>query len=159
MEALESRSVAGDRRLDAAEIEKRRRQKRSISPPLLTRGELDGRTTAAKEFDRIVSAIEADLAGGDQLSTIEHGLIEAYAGAFVILQDLNARLVLGQKIDFTQHAQSVTEMVRVATRLGLSRRARQINGPTLGELIQQDQAAERQRLAQEREQQIEEAAS
>jgi hypothetical protein len=86
-------------------------------------------------------------------------LIEAYAGAFVILQDLNARLVLGQKIDFTQHAQSVTEMVRVATRLGLSRRARQINGPTLGELIQQDQAAERHRLAQEREQQIEEAAS
>jgi hypothetical protein len=45
---------------------------------LLTRDQLDGRTNAAKVFDRLVTNIEADLGGRDQLSTIELALIEAF---------------------------------------------------------------------------------
>jgi hypothetical protein len=36
-------------------------------------------------------------------------------------------LALGESIDLGQHAQAVTAMVRVASRLGLQRRARQVD--------------------------------
>jgi hypothetical protein len=119
---------------DATPVPKRRKHgywKRS-RPQLLLRSELDGRTGAARYFDRLVSAIEADLAGADQLSSIEKVLVEAYAGAAVSLQHLNAQLALGQQIDISQHSQCVGALVRVASRLGLSRRPRDVT-PSLDE--------------------------
>ena len=107
-------------------VKPRRRSKKATRPQLLTRAQLDGRTNAAKVFDRMVSDIEADLAGREQLSTIERQLVEAFAGAAVTLHHLNTQLALGQPIDASQHAQCVGAMVRVATRLGLSRRARDV---------------------------------
>jgi hypothetical protein len=53
-------------------------------PQLLTRRALDGRTNAARHFDRLVVDIERDLGGRDQLSTIERSLVEAFCGARVI---------------------------------------------------------------------------
>jgi hypothetical protein len=118
---------------------KRRRQHKATRPQLLTRVQLDGRTSAAKAFDKLVAAIEADLGGRDQLSTIQLALIEAFAGAAVTLQHLNTRLALGQEIDLGQYAQVVSAMVRVASRLGLQRRARDLT-PTLSDLLREDQA-------------------
>ena len=109
------------------------RNRRRIRPQLLRRSELDGRTTAAKVFDRLVADIEADL-GRDQLSTIERALVEAFAGAAVTLYHLNAKLVLGEVIDLSQHAQAVSAMVRVASRLGVSRRAKDVT-PSLAEYL------------------------
>ena len=97
-------------------------------PQLLTREQLDGRTNAAKYFDALASRIEADLGGHDQLSAIELTLVEAYVGAAVSLQNLNTRLALGQEIDLGQHAQCVSAMVRVASRLGLRRRQKDPQG-------------------------------
>jgi hypothetical protein len=111
---------------EAASKSVRRRSKRATRPQLLTRDQLDGRTNAAKVFDRLVSAIFADMGGVDQLSTIEVALVEAFAGAAVTLNNLNTRLALGQEIDLSQHAQAVSAMVRVATRLGLQRRAKPV---------------------------------
>jgi hypothetical protein len=107
-------------------LAKRRRQHKATRPQLLTRAQLDGRTSAAKAFDKLVADIETDLGGRDQLSTIQFVLIEAFAGVAVTLQHLNTRLALGQEIDLGQHAQAVSAMVRVASRLGLQRRAREI---------------------------------
>ena len=70
--------------------------------------------------------IEADLGGRDRLSTIERALVEAFAGAAITLQNLNTRLALGQEIDLSQHAQACSAMVRVASRLGLQRRAKDV---------------------------------
>jgi hypothetical protein len=111
---------------NASAMPAHRRSKKATKPQLLTRASLDGRTNAAKAFSALVSAIESDLAGRDQLSTIERALIEAFAGAAVTLQHLNTKLALGQEIDLSQHAQCVSAMVRVASRLGLARRAREI---------------------------------
>jgi hypothetical protein len=122
---------------------KRRRDKKRIRPQLLTRAELDGRTNAARYFDRLVGAIEADLGGHDQLSTMEVELIEAFAGAAIKMNNLNTRLVLGQAIDLSEHAQAVSAMVRVASRLGLQRRVKDV-GPTLGDLLRDDLAAQRE---------------
>src|SRR5262245_50071878 len=85
-----------------------RRQHRATRPRLLTRVELDGRTSAAKVFDRLVDAIEADLGGADQLSAIERNLVQAFAGAAVTLHHLNARLMAGHEINLAQHAQAVS---------------------------------------------------
>jgi hypothetical protein len=112
----------------------KRRNKGRIRPQLLTRAELDGRTTAAKVFDRLVADIEADLGGRDQLSTIERALVEAFAGAAVTLHHLNTKLALGEQIELSDHASAVSAMVRVATRLGVSRRAKDVS-PTLAEYL------------------------
>jgi hypothetical protein len=92
----------------------------------LTRDQLDGRTQAAKLFDKLVSEIESDLGGRAALSTIERALVEAFVGAAVCLNSLNAQLALGQPIDLAQHAQAASVLVRIASRLGLSRRAREV---------------------------------
>jgi hypothetical protein len=113
-----------------------RRRHRAVKPQLLTRKVLDRRSNAFKLFNRLAADIEADLGGRDQLSTIELTLIEAYVGAAVTLQHLNTQLALGQPIDLSQHAQAVSAMVRVASRLGLRRRARDV-GSTLGEILRQ----------------------
>ena len=66
----------------------------------------NGRTSAAKAFDRLVADIESDLGGSDRLSAIERALLEGFAGcrAAVTLQHLNTQLALGQPIDLSQHA-------------------------------------------------------
>ena len=125
---------------EAASKPIRRRSKRATRPQLLTRNLLDGRTNAAKIFDRLVTDIESDLGGHGQLSTIEVALIEAFAGAAVTLNNLNTRLALGQEIDLSQHAQAVSAMVRVATRLGLQRRAKTVL--TLREQLELEAEAE-----------------
>ena len=100
---------------------------------LLSRQALDGRTAVAKQFDAIASAIAADMGGEDELSTIQRHLIEAFAGAAVHVSDLNARLLLGEKVDLAQAAQAVTTLVRVASRSPIGRVARQI--PSMAEYL------------------------
>jgi hypothetical protein len=118
---------------------RRRPPHRRTRPQLLTRAELDGRTNAAKAFDRLVSEIEADLGGRDQLSAIELTLIEGYAGAAVALQDMNARRALGQPIDLAEHSQVASTMVRIASRLGLRKRMRDVT-PSLGDILNEEAA-------------------
>jgi hypothetical protein len=48
---------------------------------------------------------------------------------------LNTRLALGQPVDFSQAAQCVGAMVRVASRLGLQRRAKDV-GPSLSQYLE-----------------------
>jgi len=82
-----------------------RRRHRSVRPQLLNIKGLDRRTAARKAFDVLVAEIEHDLGGGEQLSAIEKSLIQAYAGSAILLDDLNARVVLGQEIDVGTYAQ------------------------------------------------------
>ena len=61
----------------------RRRSHKATQPQLLTRRELDARTSATKAFDRLVADIESDLGGSDRLSAIERALVKGFAGAAV----------------------------------------------------------------------------
>jgi hypothetical protein len=116
---------------------KPRRSRLRTRPQLLTRAELDGRTNAAKAFSRLVGEIESDLGGRDQLSAIELTLIEGYAGAAVALQDMNARRALGQPVDMAEHSQVASTMVRIASRLGLNKRMRDVT-PSLDDILSED---------------------
>lgn len=101
----------------------------------MNRDNLDGRTKAAQQFDAIASGIAADLGGEEQLSTVAKHLVEAFAGAALHVGDLNARLLLGEKVDIVTHAHAISAMVRVATRIGVHRLPRDVT-PSLGEYLQ-----------------------
>jgi hypothetical protein len=105
---------------------KRADRRRQTKPQLLTRAELDGRTNAAKAFDRLYSAISSDL-GGD-LTAVERSLVEGFAGATVVLQSLNTKLALGQQIDLSEYGVVCSSLVRISAKIGLSRRARIVSG-------------------------------
>lgn len=149
------RSEAGrEIRQDAGEVssdcqsgvpakKKRRRPRGPARPKLLTRDQIDGRTVSARQFDQLVIAIEADLGGADQLTAIERSLVEGFVGATIVLKNLNARMCLGQEIDITDLSHSISSMVRVASRLGEQRRARDVtarpssaHSPLRGDLIE-----------------------
>jgi hypothetical protein len=104
---------------------------------LLTRDHLDGRTRARKQFDAIADGVANDLGGPDQLSVIQKHLIEAFAGSAVVLQGINARMLLGEPIDVLEQCQAASIMVRLAQRIGLDRVPRDV-GPDLGELMRAD---------------------
>jgi hypothetical protein len=53
-------------------------------------------------------------------------LVEAFAGVSIHLGDLHARLLLGEKIDITEHATAVSTMVRIAQRVGVRRVPRDV---------------------------------
>ena len=60
--------------------------------------------------------------------------MEAFAGAAVRMHDLNAHLLLGQSIDLTEHAMAISSLVRIASRIGTRRRARNVT-PSLQEYL------------------------
>jgi hypothetical protein len=93
---------------------------------LLTRDLLDGRTQACKQFDSIARGIAQDIGGEDQLSTVQKHLVEAFAGIALQVNDCNARLLLGERVDIIEHSTAVITLVRVATRLGVKRVAHDI---------------------------------
>ena len=68
---------------------------------LLTRDRSDGRTKARKQFDSIAEGIAATSGGEDRAQHCAKAiLIEAFAGAAVHMHDLNARLLLGEEVDY-----------------------------------------------------------
>jgi hypothetical protein len=90
---------------------------------------LDGRSNAAKEFDRIVDGIASDLGGKNNLTTVQSALVEAFAGACVHVNGLNMKLLIGEAIDLADHAMAISALVRVATRLGTGRVPRDVTDP------------------------------
>jgi hypothetical protein len=108
---------------------KRRRVRKPPKLPkyiLPNRDNLDGRTHAARAFDKLYAAISSDL-GGD-LTAVERSLVEGFCGATVVLQSLNTKLALGEAVDLTEHASVCSSMVRIAAKIGLSRRSRLVSG-------------------------------
>ena len=114
-----------------------RRRHRPTRPQILTRKDLDLRTNAARDFARLVTSIESDLGGHDELSNIEHVLVEAFAGASVHIHALNTKLLRGEKVDLQETALVCSALVRIASRLGIARRPRDVT-PTLGDILRQD---------------------
>jgi hypothetical protein len=60
------------------------------------------------------------------LTTVQRHLVEAFAGCAVVVHDINARLLLGQPIDIVEASQAISTLVRVASRIGLGRRMRDV---------------------------------
>ena len=102
------------------------RKSRAFKVRLLSCAALDGRTHARKHFVAVAKGISEDLGGVDLLSTVQKSLVEAFAGFAVHVHMLNAHLLRGDKVDILAHSQAISTMVRVASRLGMRRVARDI---------------------------------
>ena len=104
-----------------------RRPSRSVKAQVLTHENIDGRLRARKKFDAIARGVAQDIAGNNQLSTVQLHLIEAFAGVAIHVNNLTARLLRGEDVNVLEHSQAISTMVRVAQRIGIHRLAREIS--------------------------------
>jgi len=113
---------------------------------------IDQHSAAGRFFAKLVRDIETDLAGRRNLTRIESELIRAFAGAATTLQYLNVQVALGEtgEIDLSGYATIASTMLRIGSKLGLSRRV--TKGRTFGDVLVADY--ERQQIEdRERDQQ------
>lgn len=110
----------------------------------LTRDDIDFRTRAGQAFLQLIDDLSADLNGGpdgENLSTVERALIEAFAGAAVALNNLNIQLLrAGDSVKpavLAAHAGAVNSMSKLAARLGTRRVKPVMNLDTFLELRRQ----------------------
>jgi hypothetical protein len=97
----------------------------------------------ARYYAKMQRDIEADLGGKRDLSRIEMELVRAFCGSATRLQYLNAQL-LGcdaADCDLASYSQLTSNLVRISTRLGLGRRARDVT-PTLADIMRNAQQAD-----------------
>lgn len=91
---------------------------------------VDGRTSLAKRYRDIASQIIVDQGGEDRLAEARLQLIRRFSAAAVLAEQMEARMVLGEQIDINLHALLTSSLVRVASKIGINRRAKEIV-PTL----------------------------
>jgi hypothetical protein len=111
--------------------------------------EADQRGPWTRRFRDILSQIVSDLGGADILSEGQRQIARRAATLSIACERLEGEIATGKDVDLEQYGQLTDRLGRCFNRLGLKRQARDV-GPTLGDLIRQDQLTERQRLARER---------
>ena len=100
---------------------------------------VDGRSWVARRYRDIAKAIVIDQGGQDRCAEARLQLIRRFAAAAVLAEQMEAKLANGEVINITEHALLTSTMVRVAQRIGINRRARDIV-PTLATYLQTKQA-------------------
>ena len=91
------------------DVAKKRRGKYTPNPRPMSPGRLDNRLASAKQFGDIVSGIASDWSG-----QCKRELVDAFAGVAIHIDDINARLLLGEKVDVLEHARMVSTLVELA---------------------------------------------
>jgi hypothetical protein len=131
-----------DQSADPAPVERRSSKQRSR----MTNGtallpDIDGRSAIARRFKDITSGILADQGGADQCSESRLQLVRRFAAAAVLAEQLESRLANGEQIDIQEHALLCSTLTRLAQRIGIDRRAKNIT-PSLSEYLTPQEAAE-----------------
>jgi hypothetical protein len=118
---------------------------------------VDNRNLWVRRCRDIITAHLSDLGGDDNTSAAERSIIRRAAVLTTELERLEAKFAAAGEAsdsDLDLYQRGAGNLRRLLEAVGLQRRAKSI-GPTLGDLIRQDQDKERARLAREREQTIE----
>jgi hypothetical protein len=97
----------------------------------------DGREVQARRFRDLVRAFIADAGGIENCSEVKLGLLRRLAAATVLSEDLEGRAVNGDPVNIGEFCQLASTTVRIATRLGIERVARDV-GSSLGDLLRRD---------------------
>jgi hypothetical protein len=95
---------------------------------------VDGRTLIYRRFRDIASQVALDQGGLDQLSEARLQLVRRFAAAAVLAEQLEAALANGQEINVERHALLCSTLTRLAQRIGIDRRARNVT-PTLRDYL------------------------
>jgi len=87
---------------------------------------IDGRSTTARRYRDILAALASDQGGPERLSEARAQLCRRFAALAVQAEAIEAALARGEAIDLPTHALLSSTLVRIATRLGIDRRAKEI---------------------------------
>jgi hypothetical protein len=96
--------------------------------------DVDGRSLIARRYRDISEQIVADQAGADQCSETRLQLIRRFAAASVLAEQMESRLANGKDISISEHALLCSTLTRIASRLGLERRSRDVT-PSLSDYL------------------------
>lgn len=88
--------------------------------------EIDGRSAEARRFRDLVLEILQDQGGLENCAQARIQLIRRFAAASVIAEALEAKFVNGQQIDIGIHGQLCSSLVRIAQRIGINRRLKNV---------------------------------
>lgn len=99
---------------------------------------VDGRSLIARRFYDVCQAIIADQAGLARCSEARLQLIRRFAAAAVMAESMESRLASGEAIDVAEHALHCSTLVRLASRIGINRVAKNVT-PTLEQYLGQQQ--------------------
>lgn len=89
---------------------------------LLTLGDLDGRTLAAKAARALIADLESDLGGADHLSAAQRALVMRAAITGAMVEHLEASWLSGGEYDVLAYTALTKLQLRLLTALGLERR-------------------------------------
>ena len=95
---------------------------------------VDGRSIVGRRYRDIADAITQDQGGAERCAEARIQLIRRFSACAVMAEQIEAKLALGKTIDIAEHAQLTSAMVRVATRIGINRRVRNVT-PSLAEYL------------------------
>jgi hypothetical protein len=97
---------------------------------------LEKASGSARFFQRMIRDVESDLGGRRHLSRIEGELIRAFAGAATTLQYMNLQIAIGEitEVNCADYAHLASTMLRIGSRLGLSRRTVDVT-PSISEYL------------------------
>jgi hypothetical protein len=88
--------------------------------------QIDGRSVMYRRFKDVVSAILVDLGGPDNITEVKLGLVRRYAALIALAEGFEQRMGRGEAVPVGEYVLIASALVRLATRIGLSRIARDI---------------------------------
>ena len=97
---------------------------------------IDQRSAVARRYRDLVAAAAADMGGVDRCSEARLQLIRRFAALSVQAEAMEAQLANGADIDITEYSQLTSTLVRVVTRLGINRIARNVT-PALRDYLEE----------------------
>jgi hypothetical protein len=135
-----SGSEGRDSAVEKLPVTSRKRGRKDYGRDKLTNGsktlpDTDGRLRIARRFRGIANA------GTELCSESRRQLIRRFSAACVLAEDLEGRLARGEEIDVERHALLCSTLTRLAQRIGIDRRAKNIT-PSLSEYLTPQEAAE-----------------
>jgi hypothetical protein len=102
--------------------------------PLLAKHGIDKRSPAYLETQKLITEIETDLGGADQLSAAERQLVQHAALLGAMLADMELSYLAGKAIDTSEYGFLVGVQHRLFSLIGLRRRARDVT-PSIDEYL------------------------
>lgn len=87
---------------------------------------IDGRSAVARRYRDILAALASDQGGAEELSEARGQLCRRFAALAVQAEALEAQLVRGEAVDLNDHVLITSTLVRLGSRIGLDRRAKNV---------------------------------
>jgi hypothetical protein len=96
---------------------------------------IDGRSAIARRYRDLVLEILGDQGGLENCAQARVQLIRRFAAASVIAEGLEEAYLGGATIDITTHSQLCSSLVRIAHRIGINRRLKNVT-PALADYLE-----------------------